>query len=581
MLRRFLTSQQEELLRLERAILADLLASLQALDASDEDLDALRQAQRQLDELFLLVVVGEFNAGKSAFINALLGESFLPEGVTPTTAQIHLLRYGKDGRHVTEDGVVVLAHPTEWLRDINIVDTPGTNAIIRHHQQLTEAFIPRSDLILFITSADRPFSESERAFLTQIRDWGKKVVVVINKIDILESDQELDQVVAFVAENARALLGITPEIFPVSARLALRAKTIGHDEERQALWRRSRFEPLERYILERLDEGERFRLKLASPLGVAQRLANRYAQIASEREHLLSDDVATLEAIDHQLAMYVEDVRRDFRYHLSHIDNVLHDMTLRGIDFFDETVRLSRIFDLLNSEKIRGEFERKVVADTIQQVEAHVNELINWLVDQDFRQWQAVMGYLNRRAAQHEDRLIGEVGGTFESHRQDLLTSVGRTAQEIVRSYDHIAQARELASSIQTAVAQTALVEVGAVGLGTILVKILATTLADVTGLLAAGAVAAFGLYVLPARRRKAKEELRRRVDELRQQLAQALTRQFESELDRSQMRIRDAIAPYSRFVRSEQEKLARVQHQIQSIQAKLADLRLRIQEAS
>ncbi len=578
-LRRFLTRQQDELLRREREVLTTLQAALHRFHAEEADLETLHQAQRQLDELFLLVVVGEFNSGKSACINALLGEPFLAEGVTPTTAQIHLLRHGQDGRQVGPDGVITLFHPAEWLQDINLVDTPGTNSIIQRHQQITEAFVPRSDLVLFVTSADRPLSESERAFLTHIRDWGKKVVVIINKIDILESQAEMDQVVAFVRENAQSLLGLRPEVFPVSARLALRAKSLAAGPERDALWQRSRFAALEAYILNTLDERERIRLKLLSPLGVAQRLANEYLARVRDRQTLLQEDLAITEAIEAGLAAYEVDMRRDFRYHLSHIDNILHEMTMRGLDFFDETVRLGRLLDLLNTERLRGEFERVVVADTVARVEAYVHELINWMVDQDFRQWQAVTAYLNRRAAQHQDRIIGQVGGTFESNRQELLASVGRAAGDVVRSYDPERQAREIATSVQAAVAQTALVEVGAVGLGALLVKLLATTLADVTGLLAAGVLAAFGLYVLPARRRKAKNDLRARVDELRERLAGVLTRQFEDELMRSLARIRDAIAPYTRFVRSEQAKLEQIERSLRTVEAELQHLRLVIHE--
>ncbi|NOZ27634.1 MAG: GTP-binding protein [Chloroflexi bacterium] len=579
MLRRFLTRQQDEWLREERETLIRLEAALQRLNADPADLEALSQARRQLDELFLLVIVGEFNSGKSAFINALLGEPFLPEGVTPTTAEIHLLRHGNADRYVNTDGVVVLSHPAEWLRDINLVDTPGTNAVIQRHQEITEAFIPRSDLVLFVTSADRPFSESERMFLTHIRDWGKKVVVVINKIDLLDSEADVEQVVGFVRENAQTLLGLRPEVFPLSARLALRAKTTPPGPERDALWERSRFAPLEAYILHTLDESERIRLKLLSPLGVAQRLTRQYLEVTHSRQALLSEDIEALETIEAQLAAYEADMRRDFRYHLSHIDNVLHEMTMRGMDFFDEMIRFGRLLDLLNTERVRGEFDRIVIADTVSQIESHVNEMINWLVDQDFRQWQAVMEYVNRRAAQHEDRIVGRVGGAFESRRRDLLDSVGRAAQEVVRSYDHQRQAHEIATSVQAAVAQTALVEVGAVGLGALLVKILATTLADVTGLLAAGAVAAFGLYVLPARRRKAKKELRTRVDELRGRLADVLTRQFEQELSRSLARIRDAIAPYTRFVQSEREKLAQIESDLHQVEADLHRTRLAIEE--
>lgn len=578
-LRRFLTPYQDELLRHERELLMTLQAALHRFGAQEADLETLHQAQRQLDELFLLVVVGEFNSGKSAFINALLGEPFLAEGVTPTTAHIHLLRHGQDGRQISPDGTITLFHPAEWLQDINVVDTPGTNAIIQRHQQITEAFIPRSDLVLFVTSADRPFSESERAFLHLIRDWGKKVVIIINKIDILESPEEVDQVVTFVRENARHLLDLCPEVFPISARLALRAKTLAAGPEREALWERSRFAALEAYILNALDERERIRLKLLSPLGVAQRLAAEYLTRVRDRQGLLREDAVTTEAIEAELTAYEADMRRDFLYHLSHVDNILHEMTLRGLDFFDEMVRLGRLLDLLNAERLRGEFERIVVADTVARVETHVNELINWMVDQDFRQWQAVTEYLNRRIAQHPERIIGHVGGTFESHRQELLASVGRAASEIVRSYDHRRQAREIATSVQAAVAQTALVEVGAMGLGALLVKLLATTLADVTGLLAAGVLAAFGLYVLPARRRKAKNDLRARVDELRQRLADALTHQFEDELMRSLARIRAAISPYTRFVRSEQAKLEQIEHSLKAVEAELQHLRLAIHE--
>ena len=78
--------------------------------------------------------------------------------------------------------------------------------------------------MLFVTSADRPFTETERAFLQTIRDWGKKIVIVVNKVDIFTSDAELEQVMRFVRDSAARLLGITPDVFPVSARLATRAK---------------------------------------------------------------------------------------------------------------------------------------------------------------------------------------------------------------------------------------------------------------------------------------------------------------------------------------------------------------------
>ncbi|HET7078061.1 MAG TPA: dynamin family protein, partial [Chloroflexia bacterium] len=156
-----LNPAQQETLTQERRLLGALGAAITPLEPASGDLDALRQAGLDLDELFLLVIAGEFNAGKSAFINALLGERFLTEGVTPTTAVVTLLRYGDQpsDEPVGED-LAERAYPAPFLRDITVVDTPGTNAIIRRHEQLTRHFVPRADLVLFVTSADRPFTES-------------------------------------------------------------------------------------------------------------------------------------------------------------------------------------------------------------------------------------------------------------------------------------------------------------------------------------------------------------------------------------------------------------------------------------
>ncbi|MCU0503659.1 MAG: dynamin family protein [Anaerolineae bacterium] len=583
MLYRFLTEADERILQAERSQLVTLRRPLAALDADSDDMAQLDRAILQLDELFLLVVVGEFNAGKSAFINALLGQHLLPEGVTPTTTQVTVLRHGEAATPggATEVGeMALLSHPIEWLHDINIVDTPGTNAIIRRHQEITEEFVPRADLILFVTSADRPFSESERLFLQRIREWGKKIVFVVNKIDILETAADVDRIVAFVETNGRELLGRKPVIFPISARLAQRAKETFDADERTRAWAGSRFERLEDYILHTLDEGERLRLKLANPLGVALLLTERYLGLARARQELLKDDIATIRTVEAQLAAYERDMRRDFKYHLSHVDNVLYGMAERGNRFFDETIRLSRILDLINADRIQGLFEREVVADTAAQIEAHTLELIDWIVAQEFKEWQDVTEYLGRRAARHADQMIGPVSGIrgFELHRQALLESVGQAVRAAVATYDRNAEARALAESVQIAVAETAIVEVGAIGLGALLVKVLAVTVADVTGLLAAGAVAALGLYVIPARRRRAQKDLQEKITTLRARLSQALTEQFEAELGRSLARIREAMRPYTRFIETQQTTLDESQAALREAQGAMAALKAQIE---
>ncbi len=564
-----LTPSQEDLLKEERRLLGDLRTLLARFNAEKEDLTTLRESLAQLDEFFLLVVVGEFNAGKSAFINALLGQAVLKEGVTPTTTQVNILRYGEQvARQVLDAHLHEVTAPVALLKELSIVDTPGTNAIVREHEVITSRFVPRADLVLFLTSADRPFTESERAFLEQIRDWGKKVVVVINKVDILRSETDLKQIRDFIAENARTLLGIAPEIFPVSARLALQAK-----QGEPQLWEASGFEALESFIRETLDEEERLRLKFTNPLGVGLHLTKRYGDIVRARLELLRDDFATLADVEQQLEMYRADMERDFQFRMSDIENILYEMERRGNEYFSETLRLGRLFDLLDKERIRGEFERKVVGDVPRQVQERVNELVDWIVEADLRQWQAVTEHLAERRRQHAERIVGDVG-TFQYDRERLIERVGRRSEDVVAQYDRQYEAAQLAEQAQNAVAAMAALEVGAVGLGALITAIATTAAADVTGILLAGTVAALGLFVIPARRRKAQKELSEKLENLRTDLAQALRTPFEQEMRRSVQRINEAIAPYTRFVRSEREKLDEVQAELERLREGLERLR-------
>lgn len=154
--------------------------------------------------------------------------------------------------------------PVDWLRDLYIVDTPGTNAVVDGHQELTEAIIPRADLILFVTSADRPFSDSERAFLRQIWQWRKKIVVVVNKMDMLRSDEQREQVLQFVTSHASELLGEAPDVFPVSAfhaMAAAEAKASTVDDNVVVSGSAGAFAELEAYIQDTLTSWHRVRTK--------------------------------------------------------------------------------------------------------------------------------------------------------------------------------------------------------------------------------------------------------------------------------------------------------------------------------
>jgi len=575
MLEPILTNKQNELLKSERELLADVTEGLKRSDTSTEVLKALADSVRQLDELFLLVVVGEFNAGKSALINALLGQAVLAEGVTPTTSKIHHVSWGEtlEKEPMGSVGERITA-PVETLRQLTIVDTPGTNALDRAHEALTTDYVPRADLVLFVTSSDRPLSESERLFLESIRGWGKKVAMVVNKIDILRSGDEVAEVVEYVAQNSRRLLGLHPEVFPVSA---LRAADTGDTAARAE----SGLPAVEKYLRETLETGELLRLKLGNPLGVAAHLLGDALQAVDGRLALLTEDLRAIDDIEVQTETWAGDVRHEFHLRLSDIDNVLLGMEQRGMEFFDETLRLARLPKLFDKSELRQRFESEVVVDAPDEVEVKVDSLIDWLVDSELAHWQNVVNHVNRRTSTHADRMVGEVGGRFETDRTRLLETVGRAARDGLASYDRTAEARRMAEDVQKAVTSTAVLEVGAVGLGAAVALAASSTAADITGLTAAGLMAALGLFVLPHRRRSAKAELKKKIAALRSELMTTLTLHFEKEAARGRHRLDDTIAPYTRFVRSESNRLSSERDQLKELRFRVDELQARVETLS
>lgn len=572
-----LGEREAELRATEQALFDRLHVALERFgaDVTATDAQRLREATAQLAELFLIVIAGEFNSGKSSFINALIGERILPEGVTPTTDRINILRYGEQPtEQLLEDFLLLRTYPAPLLGELNIVDTPGTNAIIRRHEELTREFVPRSDLVLFITSADRPFTESERTFLEHIREWGKKIILIINKIDILETTQR-DEVIQFVRTNATTLLGVEPTIFPVSARNALRAR----ENDDGSAWQASGFAAIEDYLLRTLDEGERVRLKLLNPLGVGLKLAQTYRNAADARLETLTGDIKAIENIDGQLTAYRAEMMRDFEPRLSQLELLLHELENRGNEFFDEHIRVGRVRDLLKRDELERQFRDEVIGDMDRQIDGATQQIIDWLIERNLKLWQDVNAYIDRRQLnRHREEMIGEVGQTFTYNRQALLDSVGRTAERIVSTYNRDAEAAQLATDVRGTLATTAIAEVGAVGLGALFVIVAHTALLDFTGILLGATLAVGGLYIVPAKRRQVKRQFHQKISELRDNLVRSLTKQVNTEVDTAMARVNETIAPYTRFVKYQHEQLSAARTELAALEGALNRLRTEIE---
>jgi hypothetical protein len=271
-------------------------------------------------------------------------------------------------------------------------------------------------------------------------------------------------------------------------------------------------------------------------------------------------------------------MKRDFEARLAEIENIVLRMSERGDAWLEENIRLTNVRELIQQEKVQGRFVREVVADTEEAIDERVDGLIDWMVERNLKQWRAIVEYVNRRRqATYDEYLIGEVGDSFEYNRGQLLQSVGKNATGVVQRYDRERESEQLALSIQGAVAHTAVAEIGAVGVGAVVVALATTRFLDATGLIAAAIIAGYGLFVLPNRRRKARHEFREKTDALRERLGEVLRRQFGAELNRSVERMREAIAPYTRFVRTEHARMTRASEGLARLDAEVDALKQEI----
>lgn len=182
----------------------------------------LGELRNQLEAPFTFVIVGEVKAGKSSFINALLDtdREICKVAPSPMTDTIQQIVYGTEEKiEIINPYLKKIFQPVEILKEIAIVDTPGTNTIVEHHQEITEKFIPYSDLIVFVFEAKNPYRQSSWEFFDYINaEWHRKIIFVLQQKDLLpEADLGINY--NGVVEHAIKKGIENPNVFAVSAKL--------------------------------------------------------------------------------------------------------------------------------------------------------------------------------------------------------------------------------------------------------------------------------------------------------------------------------------------------------------------------
>jgi small GTP-binding protein len=582
-LEQVLTRQQGELVGLERKLVLRVRDILAKSDGSRGDQERLASLVNEMDELFLLVVVGEYNSGKSTFINALLGDEVFAMGDLPTTRTINILRYGKAGPPESlGENMHLYQYPLEVLRDLDIVDTPGTNSIERMEEAITRDFVPRADLVLFVTSLLQPLTASELDFLTHIRQWGKKVVFVVNGVDRRNSNDQVSRVREYLTkEVADRLSGSAPTVYFISALLALRAKlpAVGGAPIPDQL---NEYPALERYVMETLRDTERVRLKLLSPLGVLRHLLKSNVAALDGRLKVVDEDARVLRSIREQLEAYTKEMRTDSERYLIEVRNVLYELERRGRSWFERTIRIGNANFLRNKDAVENRFRTEVVQDTPQAIENVVHRMVDWTVQRNLKLWSTVFAELDA----HTDRLrasgaLAAHGDTeFQYNREELFAKLRAPVERRLSDFDTEREARQITESVKEAVMSAFGVNVLAIGLGGILLTVFTTAALDVTGVLTATVFAIAGWLLIPARRRRLIKEFETKVGKLNEDLAVLLKSTFEEQLARYERQLLEVIAPYERFLETERSKLEGALSELREAEREVAGLEQRVTAA-
>lgn len=267
-------------LRLDETIknLHNLTQDIQSKELSN----TVSELRQRINEPYMFVVVGEVKAGKSSFVNALLetDKDICKVAPDPCTDTVQQILYGEEEQiMVMNPHLKKILLPVEILKEIAIVDTPGTNAISEGHQKITEDFIPSSDLIVFVFEAKNPYRQSSWEFFDFIhKDWRKKIIFVLQQADLL-NESDLKTNIEGVRKHAEKKGLLEPHIFAVSAKL-----------EQEGKIEEGNFAGIREYIKENITGGRAPLMKLKNNIDTSKTILSRIKEGVTLREQQLQAD---------------------------------------------------------------------------------------------------------------------------------------------------------------------------------------------------------------------------------------------------------------------------------------------------
>ena len=538
-------------------------------------LDTLQGLLTDIREPLLFVVVGEVKAGKSSLLNALFGQEFAKVDVLPATDRVYIFKHGERDNTVEVSPQLTERYlPIDFLRDFNIVDTPGTNTMVAQHQTITESFIPRSDLVLFVFSVTNPWTQSAWALLDFVQKrWLKNVVFVIQQSD-LRDPAEIEIIRRHLEDTALQRLGITPPVFSVSARKALLARTTAIDKER--LWNESQFGALENQINRMVTEGGARMLKLQSTARTAGLMVHELAdEVRGSFETILRDE-QHLTRIGSFLQARKEQTLRQVAGFLRGVDRACREAAEHGTKLIEDKLTFWKTWRLIWSraqwqQEFQSEVEQKLRSTVQPQVENAVQ-----LLETDLRGlWPQLQDTIEAQFASEGKTRVTKTVPDFARQRRELLQSVELTLVERIAGKGVEEQLTRIFAESATWVRVPAGVA-AAGGLATILAAMIHASVVDVTGVIA-GSALVVGTFFALGQRRKILAAYQKEMDAKRTELTAAIEQQMEQAIELFYREIATAFEPLAAFCVTERQRYEPLLSRVEELKQTIISMKSRV----